>query len=627
MINKDIYPRVYDKFETDFNNLGLAVLDKVYDLRVYEKLNGEYILSFFMLQNDPKMQYVREENYIKIKGQLFIIRRITETRGEDNKLLAFIECEHIFFELLDKFIENWETNYDTAQFILERLLFQTRFTGTAISVSGSKSFQITQRTAVSGINSILERWECELKRDNFKIELKPQIGVVRPAEVRYTKNLRSISRIVDSKNVVTRLYVYGQDGLTIPPLESQYINSYPVAKEGSVTFGHVTTTATLKEQGLAYLELVEMPKVSYEVGIVELKQFTGFENEEFEIGDTITVIDEDLGINITARIVEYEEYPLEPERSTVVMANFIDNITDQVSSIGSDLRDTKSKVDRTIGENGTIDTSWLKGAIDVLKNQFESAESNWYTDEQGNLIFESLNGQSAMKLAGEGFAIANTKVGGEWQWQTFGTGEGFTANLINAGILNAALVRIVAGNYVNIDGNGFHVVDPNNVARFKAGQIDTDEYGVEVTQGRIYGTLFRTGSKDSTTYIELNPQGNLYAIKEDKEIVSIRASARTGMLDLAGYNEERLQVSANHEWLNESYASIRAAENAGLYIDSGGGAQILVKSNGDVEILLGSRKELIVDGDVRFKGDLYVEGNIDVDGSVAADEGFWGDVY
>lgn len=569
---KDLYLHVYDRMTTNFDNNGLAVLEKVYDYRIYERLNGEYTLSFSMPQNDPKMQYVKEENYIKAKGQLFIIRRITETRGENNTLLAFVECEHIFFELLDKFIENWETSYDNAQFILDRLLFETRFTGTAISVPGSKSFSITQRTAVSGINSILDRWECEIKRDNFNIELKPQIGVVRPVEFKYTKNLRSITRIVDSVGIITKLYVYGQDGLTIPPLESQYIGNYPVPKEGSVTFGQVTTMVTLQEQGQAYLERVEKPKASYEVGIVELKQLAGYdyEQEEFEIGDTITVIDEDLGINMTARVVEYDEYPLEPKRSTVVLANFIDNITDQLSRIDGDLRDTKSKVDRTIGENGKIDTFWLDGVIDVLKNKFESAESNWYTDEQGNLIFESLNGTSAMKLAGDGFAIANQKVGGVWQFQTFGTGEGFTASLMNTGILNAALVRIIAGNNVYMAENGFHVVDPQNVERFHAGQIDEDEYGVEVTQGKIYGTLFRTGDKDSTTYIELAPNGNLSAYKNGNRIIFMQADVNEGRIRLAsGDGSETLDLNAVYTVFGSNHAMVASTQNInGLFLSA-----------------------------------------------------------
>ena len=70
--------------------------------------------------------------------------------------------------------------------------------------------------------------------------------------------------------------------------------------------------------------------------------------------------------------------------------------------------------------------------------------SNWYTDSDGNLILESVNGSSAMKLCGEGFMIAGRRTDtGEWDWRTFGTGEGFTADMLVTGFLSAD--RIQAG--------------------------------------------------------------------------------------------------------------------------------------------------------------------------------------
>ena len=47
-----------------------------------------------------------------------------------------------------------------------------------------------------------------------------------------------------------------------------------------------------------------------------------------------------------------------------------------------------------------------------------------------------------MKLCGEGFMIANQKNDdGSWDWRTFGTGEGFTADLIVAGFLSADRIQ------------------------------------------------------------------------------------------------------------------------------------------------------------------------------------------
>ena len=43
-----------------------------------------------------------------------------------------------------------------------------------------------------------------------------------------------------------------------------------------------------------------------------------------------------------------------------------------------------------------------------------------------------------MKLCGEGFMIAGSRTDtGEWDWRTFGTGEGFTADMLVTGFLSA----------------------------------------------------------------------------------------------------------------------------------------------------------------------------------------------
>lgn len=49
-----------------------------------------------------------------------------------------------------------------------------------------------------------------------------------------------------------------------------------------------------------------------------------------------------------------------------------------------------------------------------------------------------------MKLCGEGFMIAGSRTDtGDWDWRTFGTGEGFTADMLVTGFLSAD--RIQAG--------------------------------------------------------------------------------------------------------------------------------------------------------------------------------------
>lgn len=82
-----------------------------------------------------------------------------------------------------------------------------------------------------------------------------------------------------------------------------------------------------------------------------------------------------------------------------------------------------------LSKDGLLYADRLDGEIDILKNKLLSSRSGWYTDDNGNIMMEAADGNSAMMLSGAGFMVANGKDDrGAWKWRTFGTGEGFTAD-------------------------------------------------------------------------------------------------------------------------------------------------------------------------------------------------------
>ncbi|WP_339208883.1 phage tail protein [Paenibacillus sp. FSL K6-3182] len=185
--------------------------------------------------------------------------------------------------------------------------------------------------------------------------------------------------------------------------------------------------------------------LSYVADVTELKGVKGYgESEAFEIGDTVHIDEEDLKIEVTARIVEYEEYPLSPERSRVVLANFLPSPTDTLTK----MQDTARVVESVTTGGGRISTGWIEGKINTLKNQLVAsgayASAELLLNEGFLLENTDMNSPDygALYLGPGIFAIASEKVGGNWNWRTFGKGSGFTADVINAGILNANLIRI-----------------------------------------------------------------------------------------------------------------------------------------------------------------------------------------
>ena len=442
------YPVVYDKLDTSFLGYGLAVLENAKDVCIREVLNGEYPLSFALPISDSKWQYIVEENFVKVGGQLFVIRNISNVHGEEE--LCTVNCEHVFFLLLDEYIEYLEFESVSATNALSAILEGTAHSVGVVDVAGMNELYIENQNPVAALNTIINTWHGELRRDNWAVDLLTHRGSTVPnIQFRYQKNIKSINRTVDTSSLITRLYVYGNDGLTIEDategngmkyIDSQYINNYRRPKKGTVTFD-IDDQDELYTAGLEYLATAEIPAVSYEVDVIELKALSEYgELEEFALGDEAMVIDEVLGINVQARIIEYEWYPLEPSISKVTLANFRPGIQNTLSQ----LRDLKDRIVTTDG-GVKLSTAWFEGIIDTMKNQLVASGSYATAQviEGKGMLFENTNISSpdygAVYIGPGVLAIANTKSGSPrtWNWRTFGTGKGIVADHVSAAGITA----------------------------------------------------------------------------------------------------------------------------------------------------------------------------------------------
>lgn len=97
---------------------------------------------------------------------------------------------------------------------------------------------------------------------------------------------------------------------------------------------------------------------------------------------------------------------------------------------------------------GNILTNKLEGSINTALNSIAGSEGRMYW-EDGKFICRDgktdAESTMAMLLSPAGFMIANSKLDdGNWNWRTFGTGAGFTADEIIAGTLRAIAIESVS---------------------------------------------------------------------------------------------------------------------------------------------------------------------------------------
>lgn len=211
---------------------------------------------------------------------------------------------------------------------------------------------------------------------------------------------------------------------------------------------------SLYNDALEISKKLAFPTATYDIDTKNLSVKDEYAGEVFKLAQAVRMYDKDLTVNDHGIISKTIECPDKPTADKAeVKTDILDigtksfaSILERVTTLAEEVRRNRGIYKRAaaISKDGKIQSNVLEGAIDVMKTQLLSSASNWRTDENGNIIFTSLDNRCAMMLCGGGFMIANSKKdNGEWNWRTFGTGDGFAADLIVTGFLNAE--RIAAG--------------------------------------------------------------------------------------------------------------------------------------------------------------------------------------
>ena len=446
------YLIVYDRFTTDFNNLGLAVLEYANDIKVKEVINGEYLLDFKTPITDEKYQHIQPENFVKVEGQLFRVRKTTDIRDNTGKLEAQVQCEHVYYDSHDcKFFPTVELVGQTPTQILQYAFAGTRFTVGTVEIATPTDIFLDRVYPKQIVDKLIENVGGELAKDNWTISLKKKRGNNNGVQFRYGKNTASVRREKDETSIITRLYPYGKDGMQIAGalgyIDSPLIGSYDRPRIGHIDYKDIEDQAELlaaaqKEWTTPYQDGIDMPRVTYSGEFVELKKLQEYgELEAYGLGDVIRIIDEGLGVDTAQRIMEYEYYPYEAKRSTVSLSNTKPSVykENRPSNIIGGAIGSGHYVDSIKDSSNKLDPGWFQNIKKKLKTLFNGGLKDAVMHKTGDIWVDNPdNPTKAMGILADGFAIANSKLSnGDWNWKTFGTADGFVADLIVAGILKA----------------------------------------------------------------------------------------------------------------------------------------------------------------------------------------------
>ena len=297
----------------------------------------------------------------------------------------------------------------------------------------------------------LETFGSEFRIEGKTVYLEREIGSRTDIQFRYGYNVTTLEREVDTKNLTTYVKGYG-DGI-----ESEYTSPnaaiYGIIPAEPVRDDRITNMETLEKRMMERIN--DTPDLKIKVNVA-------FIDGEVEEGDYLYVIYEPMGgLDIEVRVMEVEEqydFDLKPIQTNVTLASLNKDITDTIVQFN----DTQKRVNKAITDGGSVRTSVLEGPIDTLKNMllasgsYQTAEVR---EDQGYLLEnndETSPDFGALYIGPGIMAIANSKdSNGNWQWRSFGTGNGFTADEIIAGTMLADRIRggkFRVGGFGNGDG-------------------------------------------------------------------------------------------------------------------------------------------------------------------------------
>ena len=343
---------------------------------------------------------------------------------------------------------------------------------------------------------------------------------------------------------------------------------------------------SLYNDAVDVLAQLSKPAVSYTVNLVTLSEAMGMTPDNFMINSRVRLYDPEVPINDLVYVDKLVRYLDNPSKDTVEISNTDIALTGQgYSSVMSRITELADMVDQknaiynraaAFDSTGQMDMDRLNGVIDVLKNNIVSSVSSWYTDDSGNIIFESVDGTSAMMLSGEGFAIADGKTQeGQWNWRSFGTGHGFTADLITAGTLAASRIDVA---HLDMSVNSsFQIAQGEINARFddvdgRTNQMQTDIDGLQqsiISADGHYLNLETTVNGLQATVGEIEGTMQYISFTEDEGLVigsnsdnfRFRATSRT--LEVAGVKTMRLGIAQSMEE-DEDWAWVASSTGLGL---------------------------------------------------------------
>ena len=458
-----------------------------------EELNKLVILEFSIyLEASYKMdgiEYVAHKD-MENPNNIQMYRVLTETT-DDYKINY--QAIHIFFDELKSYgyIRDKRPEKVKASSALDIALDGSRWSVGQVDDSELLSTNFYDLTRLEAVSKIINLWNMDLsfyltfkgnKVTGRYVNLQRQRGVDTGERFVYGSNALEVVKELDKSEIYTRIIPRGKgeekldengkptDGhgrrIQITDIEWSKANGDPIDKpkgqeylelpEMTQKFGFSDGEPRQKVQGFHDIEdPKELIKAGYNFLVNVSRPLVQFKTKiekrsRTEIGDIVRIIRYDLDIRYRTRIYKVKRNLLTNTLQVEFGDKLVTSQAEREKNLSTGLQAIQDRLIETETElRGSFIDRVSEGIQESMFNQdgynYELKKGNKYGLPAGYYSFDREiddNPQKVIYVGAGTLAIADSKKSnGDWNFRTFGTGKGFTADLIVAGIILGGKVR------------------------------------------------------------------------------------------------------------------------------------------------------------------------------------------
>lgn len=219
----------------------------------------------------------------------------------------------------------------------------------------------------------------EIYSDGYKFAIVERIGQDRGVRLSIDKNMQNIEIERDSENIVTRLYPFGSDDMTISSVNNDvsYIDSDNISiygiHEGYKDYSDYTEPSKILANAQWEFDSdnedrIDIPKVTITGKLIDLSKLSEYgEIYRVDLGDTVHVLDVD-GVEHTERVVEGVWHPFDAQETTISIGHMRRDMFFTLYQ----LRQKKREIEAVQTTSKQLTTRKLSGTVNSDRNNIQS---------------------------------------------------------------------------------------------------------------------------------------------------------------------------------------------------------------------------------------------------------------